>query len=614
MVAGFEGEIPGTDWTWDLYTSKGESSVNTLLTGTASLSRFREIINSPNWGAGFRAQGNQGSGFGGFGAAVATCTSGFNPFDYNQVVSRDCIEAISADIKTRSIMEQSVYEFNAQGGLLELPAGQLRAAVGATHRSNDYRFTNDTLTTQGRSFQDQAIGIYPSGNSEGNIKVSEIYGELLIPVLSGMTFFENLELNLGARYSDYNTTGGATTWKAMVDWEVNDFLRLRGGYNQAVRAPNIAELFLAPQQTFTAAGGGDVCRNPNTLAWSVNPASNPTGAANARIVCRTLMDLQVPGTADVFYGSPVFSDATGPAFAFPTVVGNPNVRPESAKTWTIGAVISSPFAGEVFDRLRLTIDYYNIAVNDAIGPLTLDTAQRLCFDPTFNPLISTNPVAAAATPQCRAIERVAGTGALGNVQTTYLNNGRFRTQGIDLQLDWTVPVGPGELSLNSVFNYLITFKSAPLPIEAGPAGQLVEYAGTLGPSGNAGVAENGLNPGAFRWKLFSTVGYSFGPADISLQWQHLPSAKSINFPSTPNTPFVGSPAYNLFNLNGSFRLNDIVTLRGGIENLFDKAPPVSDYNAVTTTGLATNIGTSPINGYFFDVIGRRFYVGASVRF
>ncbi|MFC3102183.1 TonB-dependent receptor plug domain-containing protein [Alteraurantiacibacter lauratis] len=613
LVAGLEGEIPGTDWTWELYTSKGESDVNTLLTGVASLSRFREVINAPNWGAGFRAQGNQGSGFGGFGASVATCTSGFNPFDYNQVVSQDCIEAISADLKTRSIMEQSVYELNMQGGLLELPAGQLRAAIGATHRVNDYVYTNDTLSTQGRSFQDQAVGLYPSGNSAGTIKVSEVYGELLIPVLSEMPLIEMFELNLGARYSDYNTTGGNFTWKAMADWEVTDWLRLRGGYNKAVRAPNIAELFLAPQQTFTAAGGGDVCRTPNTLGWSVNPATNPN-AANVLATCRILMNQQVAETADVFYSSPVFHLATGPAFAFPILVGNPNVRPESAKTWTVGAVVDSPFTSEALSRLRLTVDYYNIRVDDAIGPLTLDTAQRLCFDPTFNPAIATNPVAAAATPQCQAIDRVAGTGALGAVQVTYLNNGRFRTQGIDLQLDWSAPVGPGELSLNSVFNYLITFKSAPLPPEAGAAGQLVEYAGTLGPSGNAGVAENGLNPGAFRWKLFSTLGYSVGPAEVSLQWQHLPSAKSISFPSTPNTPFVGSPAYNLFNLNSSFRVNDMVTIRAGVENLFDKAPPLSDYNAVTTTGLATNIGTSPINAYFFDVIGRRYFVGASVRF
>jgi len=610
IVAGFEGDVPGSDWTWEIYASQGEADTSTLITGTASLSRFRAVINSPNWGAGFSSQGNPA--FGGFGAASATCTSGFDPFDVDQEISQDCIEAISADLQNRSVMQQAVYEFNAQGSLVELPAGELRAAVGASHRENEYRFTNDTLTSQGRSFQDQAIGIYPSGNSAGDIKVDEVYGELLIPVVADLPFAQSFELNLGARWSDYNTTGSSFTWKAMGDWEVSDWLRIRGGYNKAVRAPNIAELFLAPQQTFTAAGGGDVCRRNNTLAWSANSAVN-SNAANVEATCRILMDQSIAGTGNVFYSNPQFFNALGPAFAFPTLVGNPNVEPESAKTWTVGAVVNSPIQGGLLDRLRLSVDYYNIKVDNAIGPLTLDTAQRFCFDPTFNPAISTSPATAAATPFCQAIGRVAGDGALGNVQVTYLNNGRFRTEGIDLQLDWSVPVGPGTLSLNTVFNYLITLKSAPLPASAGAAGQLVEYAGTLGPAGSNAVAENGLNPGSFRWKMLNTLSYSVGPANIALQWQHLPSAKSIAYPLNNATPFVGSPAYDLFNLSGTYALTEGVTLRAGVDNLLDKAPPLTEYNA-SATGLANTIGGFPINAYFFDQIGRRFYAGVNMKF
>ncbi len=604
IVAGLDGEIPGTDWTWEAYASQGESQTDSLITGNASLERFRAVVGSPNWGAGFNAQGN--SLFGGFGAASATCTSGFDPFNKGNV-SQDCIEAVSADLKNRAIMKQNVWELNAQGALFALPAGDLRAAIGASHRENDYEYLTDTLTTQGRSFLDQTIGIYPSGNSEGIIKVSEIYGELLIPVLSDIPFIENLELNVGARLSDYNTTGSSFTWKAAADWEVTDWLRIRGGYNKAVRAPNIAELFLAPQQNFTAAGGGDVCRLTNTLPYSANPATN-TNAANVLAVCRILMDRQIAGTANVFYSDPQFFAAQGPAFAFPTLVGNPDVQPEEAKTWTLGAVIDSPFDTALLNRLRLSVDYYNIAVDDAIGPQTLDTAQLQCFDPFYNPEISSSPAAAAANPFCQSIGRVAGDGALGNVQVTYLNSGRFRTEGIDLQLDWSFDVGPGVFSLNSVVNYLITLKSSGLP-----TAPLIEYAGTLGPTGSAGIAENGLNPGAFEWKMLNTFSYSVGPADVSLQWQHLPSAKSIAYPLNNNTPFVGSPAYDLFNLSGTFRAGDAVTFRAGVDNLFDKAPPLIEYNP-EATGLANGIGANPFNAYFFDLNGRRYYVGATLRF
>lgn len=611
IVAGLEGSIPGTDWTWELYGSQGESETSALITGAASLERFRAVVSSPNWGAGFSQQGNPL--FGGFGASQATCTSGFDPFNKAATISDDCIEAISANLQNRAVMQQTVFEFNAQGGLFELPAGQMRAAVGASHRSNRYEFINDTLTSQGRSFLDQAIGIYPSGSSEGEIKVDELYGELLIPVISDTPGIQSFELNIGARTSDYNTTGNSFTWKVMGDWEVTDWLRFRGGYNKAVRAPNIAELYLAPQQTFAAAGGGDVCRRNNTLAWSANSATN-SNFANVEAVCRILMNQSIPSTGDTFYSNPQFYEAVGPAFAFPTTIGNPDLDPETAKTWTVGAVISSPVDSEIFRRFRLSVDYYNIAIDDAIGPLTLDSAQRFCFDPVFNPAISSDPAAAATSPFCRSVGRVAGDGALGNVLTSYQNNGRVRTEGIDVQLDWAFPVGPGTFSLNTVFNYLITLKSAPLPESAGAAGALVEYAGTLGPaSAGAGVGENGLTPGSFRWKMLNTFGYSIGPARISLQWQHLPKTESIAYPFDNNTPFVGSPAYDLFNLSGSYAIMDNVTLRAGVDNLFDKAPPLVEYNAAST-GLKNSVGGFPINGTFFDPIGRRYYAGINMKF
>src|SRR5690606_28745805 len=140
IVAGFEGSIPGTDWTWELYGSQGESETTALITGAASPERFRAVVSSPNWGAGFSQQGNPL--FGGFGASQATCTSGFDPFNKAATISDDCIEAISANLQNRAVMQQTVFEFNAQGGLFELPAGQMRAAIGASHRSNRYEFIN----------------------------------------------------------------------------------------------------------------------------------------------------------------------------------------------------------------------------------------------------------------------------------------------------------------------------------------------------------------------------------------------------------------------------------------------------------------------------------------
>ncbi len=328
IVTGLDGKLPFRDWTWELFASQGESQTDTLITGTASLNRFRAVVASPNWGAGFSAQGNPA--FGGFGASSATCTSGFDPFNKSVPISQDCINAIRGDLQNRAVMTQTAWEFNAQGGIFDVPAGEVRGSLGATHRQNRYTFQNDTLTSQGVSFQDQTIGIYPSGSSRGTINVNEGYGELLIPVLSDLPLVKKFEINLGLRDSEYDTTGGSFTWKASGDWQMLDWLRIRGGFNKAVRAPNVAELYLAPQQTFTAAGSGDVCRTNNTLPYSSNPATN-ANAANVLAVCKILMDAQIAGTSAKFYSDPQFYNAVGPAFAFPTLVGNSGVQAGKSK-------------------------------------------------------------------------------------------------------------------------------------------------------------------------------------------------------------------------------------------------------------------------------------------
>jgi len=604
LLAGFEGSIPGTDWTWEVYASEGESETSALQQGFASLERFRAVISAPNWGQGFTGSGNPL--FGGFGASTGTCTSGIDPFNLSQVVSKDCIEAISADIKSRSVMKQTVYEANAQGGLFDLPAGQVRGAVGATRRENVYKFTNDTLTTQGRSFNDQAIGLYPSGNSDGGIDIDEVYGELLVPILAD-TFIDRFELELGARYSDYNTTGSSLTYKLLSDLTINSHYRMRGGFNRAERAPNVAELYLAPQQTFVFSAGGDPCSLNSRLKYSANPASNPANAAAVQALCSQIMDISAPGTAATFYGNPQFQTSGG-TFAFPTLKGNSTVEAEQADTWTVGLVMDAPFEGmaldnEVLNALRLSIDYYNIKVKNAIGPQSIDTAQQQCFSTEYNPTLT------IASPFCAGINRVANDGAIGNIITTYYNNGRFQTSGIDFQLDWGMDIGPGHFGLTSIANYLIQLKSADLP--GNPA---LDYVGTLGPN------QNGLNPGSYEWKMLNTFNYSWDIYNVSLQWRHLPGIDSASKPAVPTATTVGTGSYDLFGINGSVSLGESflggnVDIRFGVDNLFDKSPPVLEVNTAPPPGTLAggNFNTSA-NTFFYDLMGRRFYLGANFTF
>ena len=607
LTAGVEGNLPFRDWAYEAFVSHGETQSDVLQTGFASLERFRAVMGAPNLGRGFSATGNAANG--GFGASSATCTSGLNLFDPS-TISDDCFEAIKADIKTRSVMRQTIAETNLQGGLFDLPAGEVRAAFGLSYRENDYDFQNDTLTSQGRSFLDSAIGLQPSGNSSGFIDVREAYGELLIPILSDIPAIQQLNLELGGRISDYSTTGASYTYKVLGEWQATDWLRFRGGYNRAERAPNIAELYLAPEQTFSTASGGDVCSVNNGLAYSANPNNNPD-YQQALALCGMLMEASGDATADdQFYGVDYrtlvnatpeqlrtlvnTAQANGSATVFPRLIGNPDLEPEKADTWTAGLVLDSPFTSPALSRLRLAVDYYSIKVSDAIGAQSVDIVQRQCFDPAFNPDYD------ASSSFCSGVDRLQ-TGAMGNILRTFFNNGRFKTSGIDVQLDWAFDLGPGQVSLNSIFNYLIDMKVAELPTDP-----MLEYAGSAGPT------TSGLNGSSYEYKIFTTLGYRLGGASVALQWRHLPSILSQTQVLVPGSTLEGvTSSYNLFALQSSFTLTDDVTLRFGVENLFNKAPPVSGSNPGAV--LPALVG-GEYDEQNYDVNGRRFYLGANLRF
>ena len=620
IVSGLKGKIPTIDWTWEAFVSKGEAETTSLMTGFASLQRVRAIMTGgPNFGEGITIQGNQEQG--GFGASKATCTSGLNPFDWSSV-TQDCWDAIKADLKTKQTMKQTIWEANSQGHIADLPMGEMRGSVGYSYREDDYEFLNDTLLTQGTSFIEQALGLYPAGDSEGIIKAKEGYAELLVPVLSDLPFIKQLNLELGGRRSDYNTTGVSYTYKALGDWRTNDWLRIRGGYNRAERAPNIGELFLAPQQTFGYIFGGDVCSVANYQAWSANPNTNPDNWRQVVQMCGMLMEASGDPNADrVYYGTDyqnvaaadpanvynsedpstsVVTTTQAPGFTtgFPSTVGNPDLEPEKADTWTFGFVVDSPFKDiPALSDWRVSIDYYNIKIKDAIGQQTADILMRQCVDVAFNPLVATDPAAAINSPYCAGFKRNQA-GQIGDIQTTFFNNGRFQTSGIDFQVDWSMDLGPGRLSVSTLVNYLIEMKSAELDILP-----MVDYAGTFGPN------QNGLNGSSYRWRALTTVGYKYKDIDLSVRWQHLDSIDSAGS-ANGDTSTTGAPSYELFDLLGNYTLLDNFWIRFGIQNVFNKEPPLTGVNVTPVNGMTNGA----FNASNYDVIGRRFYLGARVFF
>ncbi len=69
-------------------------------------------------------------------------------------------------------------------------------------------------------------------------------------MLRDMFMVQHLNFDAAVRYADYSTIGGATAWKVGLDWTISDELRSRFTYSEAIRAPNIDELFSGQSQSF----------------------------------------------------------------------------------------------------------------------------------------------------------------------------------------------------------------------------------------------------------------------------------------------------------------------------------------------------------------------------
>jgi outer membrane receptor protein involved in Fe transport len=425
-----------------------------------------------------------------------------------------------------------------------------------------------------------ASGVFDVAPARGATWVKELYGELLVPLLKDLPAVKRLEVELGARVSSYNTAGTVETYKALTTWETTNWLTIRGGYQLANRAPNVAELFESPTTIVTTVPTFDPCSSITTAPYG-NIAANPN-RAKVQALCSALSG-GVP-IGDNFVGLGQFT-----SIALDTQVGNPNLKSESARTWTAGAVFHPAWDAAVLRRLSATLDWYQIKITDAITGLTSASVYEQCLNGD-----GTNPTYDPNNAFCKLIHRDNLFGFPAGVNGLFTNIGAIRTSGLDAQANWAaqlhdmhVPI-PGQLSLDLSLNHLLSYE-----IQNATGAPFIDYANTTG---------NSVALAQYRWKLFTTIGYAIGPLSTRLSWRHLPSLPNIVPGALPNA------AYNELDLYGVWSLGDKLTLRAGVENLADAQPPVVG----RIPGVSNNYGiTDPT---YYDVLGRRYFIGFTARF
>ena len=546
ITTGLRGQVgDGTSaWRWEAFYQFQRSRTDTRTEGMISQTRLSQSLDAVLVGGQVvcrdTSRGCVPASIFGFNSITQAAASFLTP------------PRVNNDVFTRQVAGASL-----SGVLFDLPGGPVAVAVGAEYRKDSYEFFASPLDLANE------YGPTSQKNVAGSFDVKEVFGELRVPILSDTPFFNMLAVEGAVRYSDYGgdnaAVGGVTTWKVGGEYAPVSWIRFRSAYNRAIRAPTLNEL-KAP------------------IAEGFSSATDPCAASGKSAAVRALCIAQGVPSADVDTFAQAALGATGRSG------GNPNLHEERSKTLTIGGVISPPF----IKRLNITIDYFRVQVDGAVASVNVNQTLTDCF---------TNLNINSAT--CRNISRLPN-GQLDVISTQSSNIGALKVEGIDAQIDYSIPLGTG---------FSITGDSATLKLQ-GIASWLFERSSqvitTLAPVDCAGRFGNGcIGTGAFGlpdFKLNLGATYSSGPLTLRAQGRMIGAFKL--YPGA-TAAVTSAPAQWYFDLAATVRPLEHVELFGGIDNLLNKQPPILG------TALAGDANTDPS---LWDVLGRRFFVGARLRF
>jgi iron complex outermembrane receptor protein len=550
---GLRGEVGS--YNWDVYASWGEGEGTSLQGGNISRARYQAGLNNA---AVYAAQG---------------CAT-FNPFGTGTLTPA-CAAAVSIQATNVLSTEQTNMVGSFSGPLFKLPAGELQFAVGAEYRESSAKFRPDSFLSSG-----DVVGFNAQQPVNGTIISKELFTELSVPLLSGKKGAQYLGLDFGYRYSDYNLSGGVNTYKAGVEWNPVESFKVRGTYNRAVRAPNINDLFLPRQENFPQYS--DPC-NANS---SFRTGSN---AAQVAALCQA----QGIPAADLA----TFTQSNPQARAF--VGGNLNLTPETADTYTFGVVWQSASESVWREDLNVTLDYFDYKIDDIIGSITASSIIGRCFNQ-----LNGNPTFSATNQFCQLFTRNPNQGnSVTDIQTTQLNLSSFKLKGVDLQVDYTLPLSAfgasdeaGKLTFNVLFTKLLSVE------QQTAADPFIAREGTIGQTVGSAFPS---------WK--GRVGTTYNVKNLKFGYtlRYIDGMDVVNNNATLSRPTIGvvpyTPTYLYHDISAKWSPNDTYSINLGVNNLFDKAPPI--YTTDAQAGVQSNTDPST-----YEVLGRRYFLNISAKF
>jgi iron complex outermembrane receptor protein len=559
LLAGVKGnfEIADHKLDWNVFGSYGYGSEPTELTGDISISAYQGLLSGTNPGVGSCTQAN----FSIFGIGA---------------ISPACASAVGENNFDTQITTQSNWEGTIQTDLFKLGGSSpVTLLFGADYRKNTFAFVPDHDQQIGDAFGTPSGPVPPVS---GQNVVKEYFTELAIPILADMPGVKRLDADLSYRYSDYDIGGTVNTYGGTLNYKPINDLSVRASFAHAARAPTLVDLFAPPSSN--SPGIVDPCDN----------SGGPIAAA-VQALC-------------IKQGVPAVDYTAGQAYTQPnaqvqsTLQGNLNVKPETSNSYTFGVVFNTVLPGD--QQLTTSLDYWHYQINNEIGTVGANTSLGLCFNenganPTFDP----------ANPHCALVQRDVA-GDVTNIFDPTVNLGSAKTAGIDWELDYGVPMsslglpdGSGKLTMNLLFTYLMESEFQQLP-----GGVFIDTRGTI--TDVLGATLQGAEP---KVKGVAQLYYTISDFTVGWQSRFISHMIAINDDGTSanDTAAPRTPSYVIHRLSLGYNYAKTLNVVGGVENLFNKQPPI--YTTDVQAGVQAN--TDPSS---FDTLGRRFFVNLSYKF
>lgn len=572
IVGGVRGDF-NDDWNYEVSLNYGEYKEHNVIQSNVNRQRFLLAMDSvrdasgnivcrskvdPRYAGADRA-GNPAV----LAADIAACVP-LNPFGEGSI-SDEARRYLTIQSEARGKITQFVASGFVAGDssqLFELPGGPVSFSIGGEYRRETNEYDLDDVTQAGYAF----YNAIPSFTAPA-FEVKEAFGEIRIPIVKDVPLLQELTLSASGRVADYKgATGTVFAYSGGIDWRPIQDLRLRGTYSRSVRAPNLSELFSEQSQNFAPAPN-DPCSARNLAAGSSTRVANCNAAGR-------------PANYDFVYTSSL-EIVSG---------GNPDLREEKSKSFTVGGVFTPSF----LPGFSISADYFDITIDDVIT--STGTAQQilnLCYDsPTLN------------NPFCGLFQRAGASGGPrgeeafrvleGSLLQSTANFAKLKARGVDTNVSYRHDFSWGKLNIDAIWTRTIQRDSFTNPADPNFANRIL---------GELGDPKNQVNLNA-RLKIGKiTLGYQMRWID-EMYLNTYEDFNPLNGLPPQNTDYADVQVYpDVF--YHDFRIDADVNERFnvylGVDNFANTKPPFG----LTGVGEGSAI---------YDNRGRYFYAGVVAKF